>query len=293
MAAASPAPAHPAVGFEPGKDVKSFRVYEDASASAEAARVSEHYKAMRTHQTLAFVERLTAKYAPFDKARMSVREGFEKLKQFVDASDPDTSLPNLVHMLQTAERARAAGEPDWFLFTCLVHDIGKVMFLWGTPEDGQVGRADGPQFALGGDTWVVGARIPDCAVHAQFNALNPDMKDPVYSTEKGIYEDGCGIMNLKFAFGHDEYAYMLMIHNKIPLPPEGLAMLRLHSCYPWHTGGAYRRFMKAGDEDLMAAVLRFNRYDLYSKSDKVFVVEEVWPFYQSLIDKFCPATLEW
>lgn len=33
-----------------------------------------------------------------------------------------------------------------------------------------------------------------------------DMSDAVYSTELGIYEPACGIMNCKFAFGHDEYA---------------------------------------------------------------------------------------
>ena len=32
--------------------------------------------------------------------------------------------------------------------------MGKVMFLWGAAEDGQSGTAEGPQFALGGDTWV-------------------------------------------------------------------------------------------------------------------------------------------
>ncbi len=89
------------------------------------------------------------------------------------------------------------------------------------------------------------------------------MSHPVYSTELGIYEHGCGIMNVEFAFGHDEYAYMFAIHNKFPLPEEGLAMLRLHSCYPWHRGGAYKSLMKAGDEKLLEAVLRFNEYDLY------------------------------
>ena len=42
----------------------------------------------------------------------------------------------------------------------------------------QVGTADGPQWSLGGDTWVVGCAIPDTAVFPQFTELNPDMKDP-------------------------------------------------------------------------------------------------------------------
>jgi hypothetical protein len=40
----------------------------------------------------------------------------------------------------------------------------QIMFKWGKPEEGQSGRADGPQFCLGGDTWVIGCRIPDSAV---------------------------------------------------------------------------------------------------------------------------------
>lgn len=40
----------------------------------------------------------------------------------------------------------------------------QIMFKWGKPEEGQSGRADGPQYCLGGDTWVIGCRIPDCTV---------------------------------------------------------------------------------------------------------------------------------
>lgn len=282
--------------FEPGKKVEEFRVYHTGEAdggSSWDSVVSNHYRLMRTNQTVAFVDKMVAKWGKFDKAKMTIREAFEALKGYVDSSDPDTALPNLVHMLQTAERARAAGEPDYVQVVALIHDIGKVMFLWGAEEDGQVGKAEGPQFALGGDTWVVGCKLPESSVFPQFNALNPDMSDAVYSTELGIYEPACGIMNCKFAFGHDEYAYMLMKHNKCPIPEEGLAMLRLHSCYPWHRGGAYRHLMKPGDEDLLAAVLRFNTYDLYSKSDGVLDVEAVWPYYQSLIDKYMPGKLEW
>jgi hypothetical protein len=47
--------------------------------------------------------------------------------------------------------------------------------------------------------------------------------------------------NLRFAVGHDEYAYRMLTHNAVPLAgiPEALAIVRLHSCYPWHKGGAY------------------------------------------------------
>lgn len=138
---------------------------------------------MRTHQTLEFVERLNAKYSfQTPRAVMTIREAFAALEGYVDSSDPDVSLPNLVHMFQTAEGIREDGHPDWMQLVGLIHDMGKLMYLWGTAEDGQVGTAAGPQFGLGGDTWVVGCRIPDCTVLPELNKLNPDMADSRYNT---------------------------------------------------------------------------------------------------------------
>jgi inositol oxygenase len=28
-------------------------------------------------------------------------------------------------------------------------------------------------------------------------------------------------------------------------------MIRFHSCYPWHTGGAYRQFMTPQDDEML------------------------------------------
>ncbi len=50
------------------------------------------------------------------------------------------SLPNLIHMLQTSEGIRNAGHPDWMQLVGLIHDMGKIMFLWGNKADGQVGE---------------------------------------------------------------------------------------------------------------------------------------------------------
>ena len=73
----------------------------------------------------------------FDKAELTIREAFEKLEGYVDASDPDITLPNVLHAFQTAEAARAANKPDWFVFTAFIHDMGKIMYNWGRAEDGQ------------------------------------------------------------------------------------------------------------------------------------------------------------
>lgn len=114
--------------------------------------------------------------------------------------------------------------------------MGKIMFLWGTSDDGQDGYSPfGQQWSLGGDTFVVGCRIPDDAVILpQYNTLNPDMSNPAYNTEYGMYEAHCGLDALKFAWGHDEYMYQMLIANDCSIPKVGLDMIRYHSAYPWH-----------------------------------------------------------
>lgn len=90
--------------------------------------------------------------------------------------------------------------------------MGKIMFLWGDGADGQDGYSpNGKQWALGGDTFVVGASIPnDAVVFPAFNKLNPDMQNSKYNTKYGMYEPNCGIDGLKFAWGHDEYMYRML-----------------------------------------------------------------------------------
>lgn len=313
--------------IEPGKETTKFRVYATAEdnddnttnnsssttnnnssstttihngprngKSSWAQGVRKHYELMRTHQTYAFVERMEKKWLTFDKAKLTIKEAFALLDDYVDSADPDINLPNLVHLLQTAESIRAAGKPEWLQIIGLVHDMGKIMFNWGTPADGQGKRVDEPQYALGGDTFVVGCALPDAAmVLPEFNKLNPDMENPLYNTPNGIYTPGCGIMNLKYAFGHDEYMYRMILHNHCDknFPPEALAILRLHSFYPWHTGNAYKQFEQPGDEKYLTAIRDFNQFDLYSKASEIPDVEKLWPYYQSLIDKYLPGKLDW
>jgi len=300
-----PAAATAAVGAD-GKEKAAFRDYSEG-ANPEIDRIKTHYADMRRFQTVDYVRRQIAFHGAFDHQRMTVREAFDALSTFVDASDPDTELPQLQHALQTAESIRAAGQPGWFQLVGLIHDLGKVMFLWGADEDGQDGSPGGQQWALGGDTWVVGCPIPDTVVFPELSALSPDAADPRYGggggggggggvsvssgENNGMYEAGCGMENLVYAWGHDEFMYRCLVHNGCPFPPEALAMVRYHSCYPWHNKGSYARFEAAGDAALKEHVLEFNKYDLYTKCVTQVDVEAVWPHYQALIDKYMPGKL--
>mmetsp|Transcript_33375 Transcript_33375/g.51856 ORF Transcript_33375/g.51856 Transcript_33375/m.51856 type:complete len:317 (+) Transcript_33375:82-1032(+) len=278
------------LSVDPGKAVEDFRNYQDSSRHS---MVELHYSEMRANQSVEYVKRMYEKYHRFDHAEMTIADAFEALQGYVDSSDPDTELPNMIHMLQTAEAIRAKGYPDWMQLTGLLHDMGKIMYLWGEARDGQIGRADFPQWGLGGDTWVVGVPIPATAVFPAFSALNQDKDVLEYQGPCGMYKAGCGLENLFFAYGHDEYMYRMLVHNKTTIPKEGLAMIRYHSCYPLHKHGEYKELLADGDEPLLEWVREFNQFDLYTKADNVPDAAALWPYYQKLIDKYIPGKLQW
>lgn len=270
---------------------ESFRVY---TTTDSPSRVVEHYTDMRRFQTVDFYKKMEKKYDFSNgkyRRKMTILEAFSELESYVDASDPDLDLPNLLHLLQTAEGIRRGGHPDWLQLTGLLHDMGKIMFLWGTGEDGQDGYSpNGKQWALGGDTFVVGCEIPeDAVVFPEFNQLNPDMSDYHYNTKYGIYEEHCGLDKLMFAWGHDEYMYRMLVANDCKIPQAGLDMIRYHSAYPMHDKGAYKHLLRQEDEERLNWVRLFNRYDLYTKdedNDLRESIEDLLPYYKGLLEKF-------
>ncbi|MDX2036443.1 MAG: inositol oxygenase family protein [Isosphaeraceae bacterium] len=255
-------------------DSKTFRDYGSARE-----RVREFYRLNHTHQTVDFVREKHERYVAGRTRRMKVWEAMEFLDTLVDESDPDTELSQIQHLMQTAEAIRAQGLPRWFIATGLVHDLGKVLCLFGEP-----------QWAVVGDTFPVGCAFSDRIVFPEFFSFNPDSKNPAYGTECGIYEPGCGLDNVLLSWGHDEYLYHVM---KDHLPPEGLAMIRYHSFYPWHTGGAYSALTNERDRELLPWVRAFNPFDLYSKGHEPPDVEKLAPFYRELVDEFFPDPLLW
>ena len=201
------------------------------------------------------------------------------LMPLVDDSDPDIDLPQIEHLLQTAEAIRAAGRPRWFILAGLVHDLGKILCLWGEP-----------QWAVVGDTFPVGCRYSERIVFYDAFEANPDKQVAEYQTECGIYQPHCGLDNLLLSWGHDEYLYHVV---KDYLPAPALAMIRYHSCYPIHREHAYQPLLKDGDAELLKWVTDFNQYDLYTKRDERMDVEGLRPFYEELIGEYFPEKLAW
>ncbi|TFK48889.1 DUF706-domain-containing protein [Heliocybe sulcata] len=263
--------------FDASKDKTQFRQYEEA-----CDRVKNFYKEQHEKQTVDFNIKARVDYKSKKRARMGIWQAMEMLNTLVDESDPDTELSQIEHLLQTAEAIRRDGKPDWMQITGLVHDLGKLLFLFGSEG----------QWDVVGDTFVVGCKFSDKAIYPDTFAANPDAVDPIYSSEYGIYQPHCGLENVMLSWGHDEYLYHVL-KDQSTLPEEALAMIRYHSFYPWHREGAYNHLMNDKDVKHLEAVKAFNPYDLYSKSDERCDPEKLRPYYEELIAKFFPAELDW
>jgi inositol oxygenase len=271
-----PSSANPTLqATNPAKKKEEFRNYE---ADARPT-VREFYRLNHRHQTHDFVEAKRKEFLSLNRRQMSIWEAMEYLNTLVDDSDPDTDLSQLEHLLQTAEQIRRDGHPRWFILAGLVHDLGKILCLYGEP-----------QWAVVGDTFPVGCAWSKNIVFHQFFADNPDHSNSRYQTRLGVYEEGCGLDKVCLSWGHDEYIYHVV---KDYLPPEALYMLRYHSFYPAHREGDYGYFMNEQDRKMFDWVRAFNPYDLYTKSHERPNLKELRPFYDDLIQEYFPATLRW
>ena len=260
--------------YAPGRSQQEFRDYRNATLG-----VREFYRLNHRCQTRAFVQEKKRQWLGLEKARMGVWEAMEFLNTLVDDSDPDTDLSQIEHNFQTAEAIRRDGHPRWMIAAGLIHDLGKVLCLWGEP-----------QWAVVGDTFPVGCAWSDRIVFHEFFRDNPDSAVPEYQTENGVYEPGCGLSRVDLSWGHDEYLYHVV---KDCLPEPGLYMIRYHSCYPIHQEGAYGHLMNAHDREMFEWVRKFNPYDLYSKGETRPNPVTLRPFYDELIAEFFPEKLRW
>ncbi|CAM1507432.1 Fc.00g070730.m01.CDS01 [Cosmosporella sp. VM-42] len=269
--------------FDAEKDKKNFRQYE-----AACDRVKNFYREQHEKQTVAY--NLAARNRFYNSTRtrteMTIWEAMEKLNTLIDESDPDTSLSQIEHLLQSAEAIRRDGKPKWMQVTGLIHDLGKLMLFFD--ELGTQGQWD-----VVGDTFPVGCAFDKRIIYPETLAGNPDSKNPDFNTKYGIYSPNCGLDNVMLSWGHDEYLYHV-VKDQSTLPDEAFAMIRYHSFYPWHREGAYRHLMCDKDHEMLKAVKAFNPYDLYSKSDGVPNAEELKPYYMELINEFFPQkVLKW
>ncbi|MEM9934911.1 MAG: inositol oxygenase family protein, partial [Bacteroidota bacterium] len=246
------------------KAKEEYRNYDDPARDT----VREFYKMNHTYQNFDFVMEKEAEFKKLEKRKMTLWEAVEFLNTLIDDSDPDIDLDQTQHLLQTSEAIRADGHPDWFVLTGFLHDLGKILCLFGEP-----------QWAVVGDTFPVGCKFSDKIVYPEFFDLNSDSTDERYNTKYGIYEPNCGLDNVHLSWGHDEYLYHAL---KAYMPEPALYMIRYHSFYSQHKEGAYEHLMNDHDRKMFKWVELFNPYDLYSKSPVPPNVDELRPFYEDL-----------
>ena len=255
------------------KTTEEYRNYEEPGRDT----VREFYRLNHKYQTYDFVMAKKADYLKFDKKEMPVWAAFDFLNQLVDDSDPDTDLDQFQHLLQTSEAIRKDGHPDWMVLVGLMHDMGKVLCLFGEP-----------QWAVVGDTFPVGCAYSDKIVYPEFFKENPDYNNPLYNTRLGVYTENCGLRNVHMSWGHDEYVYHML---KDRIPEEGLYMLRYHSFYAWHREGEYSYLLDEHDKKMLKWVNLFNTYDLYSKNPTPPDWNKLKSYYEDLVAKYLPDTL--
>ncbi len=257
------------------KEKDDFRDFENNASQ----RVKEFYRLNHRYQTVNFVLKKKEEYSALQKKRLSIWDAFHYLDTLVDESDPDLSLPQSYHALQTAEALRNDGQPRWLILTGLIHDLGKILTLFGEP-----------QWAVVGDTFPVGCAYANAvAFHDYFND-NPDKQNDLYQTKYGIYKPGCGLRNVHMSWGHDEYLYYVV---KNYLPESAAYIIRYHSFYAAHCDGAYTYLMDDYDKEMLAWVGLFNKYDLYSKSSNQLDMQEHYSYYAALVAEYFPDIINW
>ena len=270
--------------LEKGTKLRNYKsnVSNESNESNEINKQYELYKDMHTFQTLEFVKNKKQQYSKLNNCKMTMKEALEKLNSFVDQSDPDLDEENIIHAYQTAERIRILHPLNKELqIVGLIHDVGKVLYTF-----------DEPNWAVVGDTYVVGCKYPESIVYHETLKLNPDYGK---YDQNGIYESGCGTDNLHLSFGHDEYLYQVLVQNNIDkISKQNKDIIRYHSFYPWHTNGDYKHLMSKEDEETLENIKYFNNFDLYSKEDKNFVLtDEIKKYYDNLLQEYFPDILQW
>lgn len=245
----------------------SFRDYEKCNN-----QVTLLYKNMYINQTYSTKKNIIANLK-FDK-QYKIKDIFPLLNKVKDSSDPDTSLPQIIHGYQTAEAIKEelfdnnkieilnirdlfSGE-EWFLldnkhkklyenikFVDFYNNINNWdwLILIGLIHDlGKILVLD--EFG-GYDEWFsVGDIYPlGCIFHSSniyyeknFHKLCTDFNKFNKSIDyNGLYKKNIGFDNIEMTFSHDYYLSQSLLKSKTNLPYEAIYIIRYHSFYSWHT----------------------------------------------------------
>jgi inositol oxygenase len=257
------------------EEQEQYRIFDDSTPQ----HIKDFYRLNHCRQTWDFVMEKEQQYLTLSRQKLSIFEAIELVDQIIDESDPDIDLPQCYHFYQTAEALRKDGQPRWLILTGFIHDLGKILNLYGEP-----------QWAVVGDTFPVGCAYSDKVVFSEYFATNPDLNNPLYQSTFGVYNEKCGFNQLHMSWGHDEYLYQV---TKNYLPEEASYIIRFHSFYAAHNQNEYEYLMNEKDKTLMPWLKLFSSYDLYSKTSEKLDLEKLKPYYKELVAEFFPDKIDW
>ena len=245
----------------------SFRDYQKCDD-----QVTLLYKNMYINQTYSKKKQIISKLK-FDK-EYKIKDIFPLLNKVKDSSDPDISLPQIIHGYQTAEVIKTNlfdnnqleilnirdlfSNEEWFLldpkYKKIYEDTKFIDFynninnwdwliLIGLIHDlGKILVLD--EFG-GYDEWFsVGDIYPlGCNFHSSniyyeknFHKLCNDFNKFNNDLDyNGLYKKNCGFDNIEMTFSHDYYFSESLSKSNTNLPLEAIYIIKYHSFYAWHT----------------------------------------------------------
>ncbi len=236
------------------------------------------YRRNHREQTLEKAGQLRARWSQRRLGRATVWDRLMSLAEVNDESDADLeSMSQLGHALQTANSVVDAGLGEDWIITALVHDLGKILLQQGEPQEFVVG-----------DIFPLGCAYSENIIRHEYLRENPDWKNPDYQSRCGIYDEHCGLDEVVFSYGHDEYGYEVFRDR---LPREYAWTIRYHSFQS--IAGDYLHLFSDEDLRLREAMMKpFARHDLYTKNPRV-VVERRLADYRDLITRRFPDPIDW
>lgn len=265
----------------------------------------QHHRRMWRKQGVEYVTRMRERYSIFDKHTMTIEEALDLTGNL--QANPFSMSPTLsetethpalasssspsfrTSLFHTAELARQEGHPDWVQFVALIHGLASALtYLDDNNSDDN--NDDDFDWTIYVDSRVMGCKASKTSSFAEFRYLNPDKKDERYKTTTGLYPQRIGLEHVLLSWTSSEYMYRMLKHNKVRLPNEAYAILRLFPLVDWHSRGEHAVLSNSEEEELKLFVAEF--YDLKQRSEERMIrggtlteseCNELWTNHYSLI----------
>jgi len=271
---------------------KNFRNYENEL-------VNNTYKRMYREQTLE--KKLNYKIYPISNKSYNIEQILPLFDTIIDESDPDTDLPQSIHLLQTYISMKTKFNKDskisslflddelnnlplkikslyenntfsslysnikdwdWLYLVAYMHDLGKIMLLNKFHNL--------PQHFVVGDIYPLGTPFEKSNIlyDKNYHKQNKEYGEHHYFD---LYEPFCGFEKLNFTISHDYYLYKVLKKTKIS--DEGLYLIRFHSFYAFHSPRnnirGYTYYANDKDWKMLPLLKLLQKCDLYSKTRNI------------------------